>query len=97
MAAAMGRWTRKITGSRTALYMGPKNKNKKALAIYNAAHGTDVKRLNYFHMVEFGTYKDPAQPWLRPTFYANRSLIVAGFARHLRRLIEKVRNTVAAR
>ena len=96
-AAAMGRWTRKITPHITVLFIGPKNKNKKALAIYNALHGTDIKRLNHFHLTEFGSVHGPAQPFMRPAYEATRMAVVHGFGRSLAKSIEKVRAKNAAR
>lgn len=88
-AAAMGRWTRKTSESVTTLYLGPKNKNRKALALYNAFHGTDVKRLRHFHLLEFGSIKGPAQPFLRPAFEATKIQVATSFGRILGDLIEK--------
>ena len=88
-AAAMGRWTRKITPTTTVMFLGPKNQNKKALALWNAAHGGKAKRLRHFHLVEFGSIKGPAQPFLRPAFQATGMLFVRAFGRELGKSIEK--------
>ncbi len=88
-AAAMGRWTRKMSETRTVLFMGPKNKNKKALALWNERHGRQVKRLNHFHLVEFGSVHGPAQPFLRPAIEASRGQIIRDFGKKLGMLIEK--------
>lgn len=95
-AAAMSRSVRKINNKRTQLQMGPKSKHKKALALYNAYHGTDIKRLRHFHMVEFGTYKDPAQPFMRPAFISKQLDYVNSLRDNLKASIEKVRRKAAA-
>jgi HK97 gp10 family phage protein len=89
-AAAMGRWSKKTKQHEVTLWLGPKNKNKKALALWNAKHGKEVKRLTHFHLVEFGSINGPAQPFLRPAFAANARGYIAGFGAELRRAIEKV-------
>jgi len=88
-AAAMGRWVRKIHSKSTVLFLGPKNKAKKALAIYNAHHGTEVTRLKHFHLVEFGSIHGPAQPFLRPAFHAMRHSTARRFGVELKKQIEK--------
>lgn len=88
-AAAMGRWTRKLSPTRTALFMGPRNKNKKALALWNTFHGKDAKRLNHFHLVEFGSVNGPAQPFLRPAFEAAKLQYVQSIRREIDRAIDK--------
>lgn len=89
MSEAVGRWTKKITNNSTVLFMGPKNKAKKALNIYNDFHDTNYSRLNYFHLVEFGSVNNPAQPWLRPSFQALAPSIVRVFGKNLATRIEK--------
>jgi HK97 gp10 family phage protein len=96
-AASMGRWTRKETNRRTTLYLGPKSKLKKALAIYNAFHGTNVKKLRHFHLVEFGSVHGGAQPFLRPAFAATVRLVISEFGGHLAKQIEKIRKKHAAK
>lgn len=94
-AAAMGRWVRKIKPTVTLLQIGPKNKLKKAVAIWNAAHGTNISRLNHFHLVEFGSVHGPAQPFMRPAFESTKSIVASIFARELKKAIEKVRAKAA--
>ena len=89
-AAAMSRWTRKIKDSRTVLFIGPKNRHKKALAIYNEANGTDIKRLRHFHLTEFGSVHGPAQPYMRPAFASTWQQVARSFAGELRKAINKV-------
>ncbi len=89
-AAAMARWTKRTSRTTTTLFLGPKNKNKKALTLYNTKHGTEVKRLNHFHLVEFGSAHGPAQPFLRPAFHATVQQVVQRFGSELRKAIEKV-------
>lgn len=88
-AAAMGRWTRKETPTRTVLFIGPRNKNKKALALWNAKHDADVSRLTHFHLVEFGSINGPAQPFMRPAFDATKLIVVQNFGGELRKSIAK--------
>lgn len=89
-AAAMGRWTRKTSETKTTLFMGPRNKNKKARALYEAYYGRDFKRLSYFHLTEFGTVRSKAQPFLRPAFQSNAPVFLRNFAAELRKSIERV-------
>ena len=89
-AAAMSRFVKKETANRTTLYVGPKSKHRKALAIYNAFHGTDAKRLRHFHLVEFGSVHGPAQPFLRPAFEATKLVVARSFGAKLKESIEKV-------
>lgn len=89
-AAAMARYVKKITPQRTVLFLGPKNKSKKALNLWNAKHGQNIKRLNHFHLVEFGSAKGPAQPFLRPAFDATKVSVARSFGRILAKQIEKV-------
>jgi len=88
-AAAMGRWTKKIKERRTVLFLGPKNKAKKALNLWNAKHGTKATRLNHFHLVEFGSKNGPGQPFLRPAFDATVQATARNFGKILARQIEK--------
>ena len=88
-AAAMGRWTRKQGPNKTTLFIGPKNRNKKALALYNEFHGTDAKYLKHFHLLEFGSVHGPAQPFLRPAFISTRGQIMSSFRQNLKEMIEK--------
>ena len=88
-AAAMGRWTKKFAPTRTVLFIGPRNKNKKALALWNAKHGTEVKRLNHFHLVEFGSKNGPPQPYLRPAFEQTKLLVAQSVGRELSKALVK--------
>lgn len=96
MSAAMGRWVKKRGPKLTVLSIGPKNKNKKALAIYNDFHHTNYKRLNYFHLVEWGSVNGPAQPFMRPAFAATSRQMVAGFAKELGKSIDKIKRKHAS-
>jgi len=96
MGAAMSRGTRKDTPNRTTLWIGPKNKHKKAIAIYNAYHGTNLKRLPYFHLVEWGATRGEkgnmaAQPFMRPAFAATAPLVVSNLGREIGKAIDKVK------
>lgn len=93
-AAAMGRFTRKVTPTRTVLFIGPKNKDKKALALWNQKHDAEATRLNHFHLVEFGSIHGPAQPFLRPAFDATKQTVIESIARELRASIEKAARSV---
>ncbi len=88
-AAAMGRWTKKIKEKQTVLFMGPKNKAKKAVNLWNQKHGTNVKRISHFHLVEFGSARGPAQPFLRPAFDATKVQMARDFGKNLAARIEK--------
>ncbi len=94
-AAAMGRWTKKITERRTVLFLGPKNKQKKALNLWNQKHGADIKRLSHFHLVEFGSIKGPAQPFLRPAFNTTKTGVARSFGRILGRKINQAAGRVS--
>ena len=97
MGAAMARGTRKITKNRTTLWIGPRNKNKKALAIYNAYHGTDYKRLNYFHLVEWGSVNGGAQPFMRPAFESTKLVVVSNLAKEIGKAVDKIKAKYAAK
>jgi HK97 gp10 family phage protein len=88
-AAAMGRFSKRAGPKRMILFIGPKNKAKRALNLWNAKHGTDVKRLNHFHLVEMGSVHGPAQPYLRPAFEATKVAVAKSFGKILARQIEK--------
>ena len=94
-AAAMGRWTKKIKEKRTVLFMGPKNKQKKAVNLWNQKHGTDIKRLGHFHLLEFGSAHGPAQPFLRPAFDATKLQMARDFGKNLATRIEKAAGRAA--
>ena len=89
-AAAMGRFTRKTTPTKTTLFIGPKNKSKKALALWNTKHGANVDRLNHFHLLEFGSVHGPAQPFLRPAFEATKLTVAKLFGVEVKNAIRKV-------
>lgn len=90
-AAAMGRWTRKTGPKQTTLFIGPKNRNKKALALWNAANRKNrpVRRLTHFHLLEFGSTRGPAQPFLRPALVQTQAQVLREFGRRLAEQIEK--------
>lgn len=90
-AAAMGRFTKKLDRRTTALFIGPKNRSKKGIAIWNREHGTNIDRLRHFHLLEFGSVNGPAQPFLRTAFDATKYLVVVRFGREIRRSLDKVR------
>jgi len=88
-AAAMGRFSKKEGPKRLILFVGPKNKAKRAVNLWNQKHGTDVKRLSHFHLVEFGSIKGPAQPFLRPAFENTKVAVARSFGKILAAQIEK--------
>ncbi len=88
-AAAMGRFSKKAGPKRLILFIGPKNKAKKAVNLWNQKHGTDIKRLNHFHLVEFGSAKGPAQPFMRPAFESTKLLVARSFGKILAAQIDK--------
>lgn len=89
-AAAMSRYTKKVSPKRTVLFVGPKNKAKKALDLWNRKHGQNATRLRHFHLVEFGSIKGPAQPFLRPAFEQTKVGVARSFGKILAKQIEKV-------
>ncbi len=89
IAASMGRYVKKLAPKRTVLFLGPKNKAKRAINLWNAKHGKNVTRLTHFHLVEFGSKKGPAQPYLRPAFEKNKLAVARNFGRILAKQIEK--------
>lgn len=93
IAAAMGRQVKKASNRVTVLKIGPKNKSKKALAIWNAKNPskTPAKRLTHFHLVEFGSVHGGAQPFMRPAFDATKAIVVLKFAKEVRKAIERIR------
>lgn len=91
-AAAMARWVKKEAPTKTVLYIGPKNKNKKALALWNAKHGRNVTRLRHFHLLEFGSEHGPAQPFLRPAFAAHARSAAESFKGNVEKQLAKVWN-----
>ena len=97
MAAAMSRGVKKVTPNRTTLWIGPKNKHKKALAIYNEYHGTEIKRLQYFHLVEWGSAKMNAQPFMRPAFAATSRQVVGNLGREIGKAVDKVKLKYASK
>lgn len=88
-AAAMSRWTKKISGTKAQLFIGPRSKQKRAVALWNAKHGASVSRLRHFHLVEFGSIRGPAQPFMRPAFMATRVAVARSFGKELGRAIDK--------
>ena len=94
-AAAMGRWTKKIKEKQTVLFLGPKNKAKKAVNLWNQKHGTNVKRISHFHLVEFGSARGPAQPFLRPAFDSTKVAMARDFGKNLAARIEKAAGRVS--
>ncbi len=96
MAASMSRGVQKKGLHRTILWVGPRNKSKKGLAIYNTFHGTKLKRLNYFHLVEWGSVKMSPQPFMRPAFAATSRLVVSNLGNEIRKAIDKVKRKYAS-
>jgi HK97 gp10 family phage protein len=88
-AAAMGRFTKKLSPTKTALFIGPKNASKRAVALWNAKHNREVKRLGHFHLMEFGSIHNKASPFMRPAFDTTAFLVVNLFGRELRKSIAK--------
>jgi HK97 gp10 family phage protein len=88
-AAAMGRFSKKRGPKSLELFIGPKNKAKKAVNLWNQKHGTDITRLNHFHLVEFGSKKGPAQPFMRPAFESTKVTVARSFGKILAIQIEK--------
>lgn len=94
-AAAMGRFSKKDGPKRLILFIGPKNKAKKALNLWNQKHGTDIRRLQHFHLVEFGSVKGPAQPFMRPAFEATKVQVAKSFGKILAQKIEMLAGRAA--
>lgn len=92
LAAAMGRWSRARKGSTGGVlvnvFLGPKATNKRALALWNAAHPNTkpIKRLQHAHLVEFGSEEFPQpRPVLRNAYMANRIKVVQDLKSQIRR------------
>ena len=92
LAAAMGRWFKQFKKNQFAVFIGPRSKSRKGVQLWTSLHGREPKggRLRHAHLVEFGTRKDPAQPFLRPAFDANWRQAAQIFARRLRERINKI-------
>lgn len=92
LAAAMGRWFRQLSRTMFAMFVGPRSRSKKAVALWTAAHGAPPRgnRLNHAHLTEFGSREGRAQPFMRPAFDANAPRSVGIFAKRLRERIEKI-------
>ena len=56
--------------------------------------GDRAKGIYWGHMVEYGTSKMEAQPFLRPAMQGQRATIISGATRGGRRVIKKPRRTV---
>jgi len=91
LAAAMGRWFKQIGRTKFALFIGPRSKSRKGVALWTARHGRPPKNglLRHAHLMEFGTRNQPAEPFLRPAFYSNLSNATRIFATKLRERIIK--------
>lgn len=106
LAASIGTWSRrgKYGDHISSVFVGPKRKSKKAVALYQNYYGKNKTRMAFSrkviekdrdsirhgHLIEFGTIKMPAKPYLLPAFDANRSAAVDRFAAKVRAYIEKV-------
>lgn len=89
LAAAMGRWFRVLARKRFALYIGPRSRSPKGVALWAAKHGREPEggRLRHAHITEFGTSKAPAQPYLRPAYDTQHNNSVRRFGRRLKERI----------
>lgn len=95
LAAAMGRWFRVLGRKRFALFIGPRSRSAKGVALWSAKHGREPKggRLRHAHLTEFGTSKAPAQPYLRPAFDTQKGNAIRTLGRKLKARIEKIART----
>ena len=91
LAASMGRWFPQETRTRFTLFIGPRSKNKKAIALWTQKHGAPPKggRLRHAHIVEFGSERQAATPFLRPACESNQARMLSIFRRRLRDLVLK--------
>lgn len=99
LAAAMGRWSRTQRGLvgavRVIVFVGPKSKSKRGLALWNARHKQErpARRLQHGHLTEFGTERSRAQPYLRPAFDTTKVAVVQRLKTTLKAAIAKVART----
>lgn len=95
LAAAMGRWFRVEARNRFILFIGPRSRSPKGVALWAAKHGREPEggRLRHAHMTEMGTSKDPAQPYLRPAFDTRKDNAVRTLGRKLGTRIDKTART----
>ena len=96
LAMAMGRWSRKAgrsgTGGRTtvvAVQIGPRSKNKRALALWNAEHKQKrpARALRHAHLAEYGSASGRATPYLRPAFRSTADQVVRNFGKETQKAI----------
>lgn len=91
LQASIGTTTRKGRGRRNfaSALIGPKSRNKRAIAIANAA-GRKVKGIFWGHLVELGYGRQRPQPFLRPALDENVTEVVATFAAAIKKNLERV-------
>ncbi len=64
--------------------------NGAGIGIYVSQKGGTGKVPFYWHMIEYGTSKMQAQPFLRPAFHNNKEVSVTRFGEKLKQAIDKV-------
>lgn len=92
-------------GSETvAVQVGPKKKDRRAVALQNVYYNRKRKGIFYGHLVEFGhRVRGPsgrrvnARPWFGPAWDATRSGILPEFQRILRQGITRIEKRLRAR
>lgn len=88
---SIGKTTVKGRGKNVAsVFVGPKEKNARALALANAGRSKPIKGIFYGHLVELGYGRQAPQPFLRPALDEKAQAAVTIFGRDLKVKIESV-------
>jgi HK97 gp10 family phage protein len=76
--------------------VGPKSRNKRAIALANAGRSKPVKGIFWGHIVELGYGRQAPQPYLRPALDENADEAVQIFAKAIKQNLERVAANVNA-
>lgn len=88
---AIGIATRKGRGKNVAsVFIGPKPKNKAAIAKANTGRAKPIKGVFYGHLVELGYGRQRPQPFLRPALDNTADQATQIFAAEIKRELESV-------
>lgn len=88
---SIGKATRKGRGKNVAsVFVGPKEKNARALALANERRSKAIRGIFYAHIVELGYGRQAPQPFLRPALEENANDAVTIFGRDMKLKIESV-------
>jgi HK97 gp10 family phage protein len=72
-------------GGKFTVLIAPIKSNRVAIALYNLFYGRKRKGLFHGHLVEFGTQRSRAQPFLLPALHARASEAVQSLASEIER------------